>query len=369
VVVMRGRLNTTTDVRSADTTAACGRNGEAQACGAYFILTDELPKPLALLDDTGKHARRLNWDGFGMTNRLELRSGAQSQHPYPANDYESLYGAHPTLTAGVSTALRFEVEVLDTEGSASAPVDFLELRQSYVAQSQTGGAHRGRVYTPWIVADGGYVQLAFLSGPRSCPPEGCLADGGLPDGGSYPYYGALVAAVETAERQGGAKAFDIPIRFPGQYYDAESQKHENHNRYLNPLLGAYLSPEPLLQDPNWLKGQSSAGYSVPTYSYARNNPLQYTDPDGLQTLDTYSNCVKKATEAGVDPKLACGEGPDYIPNPDWERCNRLRIECKNACNSVCDPDSYFSRTKLFTCYAICDIALAACMAKAPLRPN
>ena len=44
---------------------------------------------------------------------------------------------------------------------------------------------------------------------------------------------------------------------------------------------SYLSPEPLLQDPKWVRDEASDGFSAPTYSYARNNPVKYIDPTGL----------------------------------------------------------------------------------------
>jgi len=43
----------------------------------------------------------------------------------------------------------------------------------------------------------------------------------------------------------------------------------------------YLSPEPLLQDPNWVRRELKAGHQVPAYAYARNNPITNVDPDGL----------------------------------------------------------------------------------------
>lgn len=45
---------------------------------------------------------------------------------------------------------------------------------------------------------------------------------------------------------------------------------------------SYLSPEPLLQSPNWVKRQLENGHQVPAYAYARNNPITNIDPDGLQ---------------------------------------------------------------------------------------
>lgn len=44
-------------------------------------------------------------------------------------------------------------------------------------------------------------------------------------------------------------------------------------------MGRYLSPEPMLQEPGWVLAEASGGYAVPTYAYARNNPLAYTIED------------------------------------------------------------------------------------------
>jgi hypothetical protein len=36
----------------------------------------------------------------------------------------------------------------------------------------------------------------------------------------------------------------------------------------------------MLQKPLWVKQQGNDGFSVPTYAYARNNPIRYVDVDG-----------------------------------------------------------------------------------------
>jgi hypothetical protein len=46
------------------------------------------------------------------------------------------------------------------------------------------------------------------------------------------------------------------------------------------LLVSYLSPEPLLQSPKWVRSELVGGHQVPTYAYARNNPVAYVDPTG-----------------------------------------------------------------------------------------
>jgi len=61
----------------------------------------------------------------------------------------------------------------------------------------------------------------------------------------------------------------VNLRFPGQYYDAESGLHYNYQRTYHPGLGRYLEPDPL--------GQHD---SSNVYPYAINDPVNLTDPTG-----------------------------------------------------------------------------------------
>jgi RHS repeat-associated protein len=64
-------------------------------------------------------------------------------------------------------------------------------------------------------------------------------------------------------------ADEMPIRFPGQWFDAESGLHYNRFRYYEPETGRYLS-----QDPIGLLG----GFNL--YAYGK-NPINWVDPFGL----------------------------------------------------------------------------------------
>ena len=61
----------------------------------------------------------------------------------------------------------------------------------------------------------------------------------------------------------------INLRFPGQYYDAETGLHYNWHRYYDPATGRYITSDPL---------GLAAGLN--TYGYAAQNPLSFVDRDG-----------------------------------------------------------------------------------------
>lgn len=63
-------------------------------------------------------------------------------------------------------------------------------------------------------------------------------------------------------------------RFPGQYYDKETNTHYNYFRDYDPSTGRYVQ-----SDPVGLRG------GVNTYSYVGGNPLNWRDPFGLAIGD------------------------------------------------------------------------------------
>jgi RHS repeat-associated protein len=48
-------------------------------------------------------------------------------------------------------------------------------------------------------------------------------------------------------------------------------------RYYDPLIGRFLSTDPMMADPN-------NGWNFNRYNYAANNPYKYTDPDGRESV-------------------------------------------------------------------------------------
>jgi RHS repeat-associated protein len=100
----------------------------------------------------------------------------------------------------------------------------------------------------------------------------------------------------------GGSGIDCPLRFPGQYFDAETGLHYNHHRYYEPGTARYLSPDPLGRTP-----------APNHYAYVK-NPLQWKDPLGLKapcTVDLYHGTYGSA----ADNILANGINPSISPRP------------------------------------------------------
>jgi hypothetical protein len=65
------------------------------------------------------------------------------------------------------------------------------------------------------------------------------------------------------------------------------------------MNGRYLSPEPLLQSPAYVRRMAQTGMSVPTYTYALNNPLRYVDRNGLDPGTPFATADLAAPDAAT----------------------------------------------------------------------
>ena len=77
--------------------------------------------------------------------------------------------------------------------------------------------------------------------------------------------------VTPNENPAGQGTFTYNLRFPGQYYDAETGKHYNYFRDYDASIGRYLESDPL-----GLYGGAN------TFGYVAGNPLRYFDRKGLE---------------------------------------------------------------------------------------
>jgi RHS repeat-associated protein len=81
------------------------------------------------------------------------------------------------------------------------------------------------------------------------------------------------------------------LRLPGQYFDLESGWNHNGFRNYLPDLGRYAEPDPLA-----LQG---------LYPYARNSPLNYSDPSGLFTT---RDEINQHRAIDIDPECGSSTG-------------------------------------------------------------
>jgi type VI secretion system secreted protein VgrG len=84
---------------------------------------------------------------------------------------------------------------------------------------------------------------------------------------------AFGTAIPMQDPDGDGQATLINLRFPGQYYDAESKLHYNWNRYYDPVLGRYISSDPI-----------GLGGGLNTFGYVDQNPINFIDRYSLNPL-------------------------------------------------------------------------------------
>lgn len=111
----------------------------------------------------------------------------------------------------------------------------------------------------------------------------------------------------------------LNLRFPGQYFDAETGNHYNYFRDYNQSLGRYLQ-----SDPVGLRG------GINLFTYVQNNPVNFIDQFGLK-----DNCIW----GGVSGTIAIGIGGGVVAEVG---------RCVDGCGKV----TFKRRTCLCFCYGI-----------------
>jgi len=194
----------------------------------------------------------------------------------------------------------------------------LSLGMNYTAQAAAGAT--GDKTATVTIADNGYTHLLALRPGTNTAKLYFIH----PDHLNTPRLvadsaGAAVWRWDQAEPFGnnvpdenpsGLGAFDLPLRLPGQRYDAETALHYNYFRDYDPSLGRYGESDPI-----GLRG------GLNTYAYVGGNPISYADPDGLRP------------EAGpVGPNLGSKLGnTNYMPPTNAP----IQVSAAGVCKEKC----------------------------------
>jgi RHS repeat-associated protein len=176
------------------------------------------------------------------------------------------------------------------------------------------GRFPGVVASPWLQPAGGTLQLALTNVGTCTFPPGLggtctISCDGIPRARSKT--GVVAGSYEYRRYESGQTPFWTPLRFPGQYYDAESDLFENWNRYYDPTIGRYLQPEPLAQKPWFATMRAEDALGASAYAYTSNNPLTLYDDNGLHDTNgckygsTCGDCAEEAAKIRDDIIRPC----------------------------------------------------------------
>ena len=321
IAMIRGSFSSNFATRDLDTTASCYRFGEAGACGIYHLVSDYLPKPVLMLHAlTGKIANVALYDDFGQPNRVPVAG----TRPLPA---ASVVVADVQLPVGSSQNLQSRIfyNYLDMPTGVNVIVN---------GDSPVTGMAQGLVWSEW-------------TGPSTTNPVEVRITSTACTGAECNRQGVMTEAIEYRRFEVGVTPMWTTMRLPGQQYDAETDLFENWNRFYEPTVGKYLSPEPMLQDPDFVRGMAQQGYATPTYAYALNNPLSFTDPDGLAaTRDQWCRenpeTCKDLHLPPFDPSEPDACGGDVRPAAgDDLKCSRAAGVAYSGCISKRPNNPYF----------------------------
>jgi RHS repeat-associated protein len=103
---------------------------------------------------------------------------------------------------------------------------------------------------------------------------------------------------------GAAAAFTYNLRFPGQYFDKETNTNYNYFRDYDPTTGRYVQSDPI-----GLKG------GINTFGYANANPISYTDPTGESPSGAGGGAIITGGLFCVRYPRICKEIFDCLRNP------------------------------------------------------
>ncbi|MGY2224927.1 RHS repeat-associated core domain-containing protein [Pseudomonas gingeri] len=114
------------------------------------------------------------------------------------------------------------------------------------------------------------VRLVYLHADHLNTPRLASTQAGIVWSWTSDAYGAALPNEDVA---GTGVVTHIPLRFPGQLYDAQTQLSYNYFRDYDANLGRYVQSDP-----------TGLGGGLNTYAYADANPLKYIDPTGRNPI-------------------------------------------------------------------------------------
>jgi len=256
--------------------------------------------------------RHYDYDAYGNLTRERRGTGQRLVTQYHYDCQHRLIGV--SLTGGSTASYKYDAFGRRIEKTVDGQTtEFLWQGERLVAES-ADSRYRTYIYEP-----GSFRPLAMLDGEGplkatpfyyqldhlGTPQELTDFSGEIMWSAKYRAYGNL-AALDVSE-------IDNPLRFQGQYFDAETGLHYNRHRYYNPGTGRFLTPDPI----------KLAG-GLNNYQYVP-NPTGWVDPLGLMCgKGDCPDVSPPLTQSQIDEIIATPKGmrpdpssylsADYISN-------------------------------------------------------
>jgi RHS repeat-associated protein len=145
------------------------------------------------------------------------------------------------------------------------------------------------------------------------------------------------------ENPSGLGTFSFNLRFPGQYYDAETGLHYNYFRDYDPRVGRYVESDPI--------GLSGG---VNTYAYVVQDPLSNSDANGLLGSRGRVRSAPRFPGSACGPEDDLNNYPaDFPPHFSFNEACRAHDRCYGTCNANrAQCDEAFSEAMQAMCQRI-----------------
>ena len=127
--------------------------------------------------------------------------------------------------------------------------------------------------------------------------------------------------------------FENNIRFPGQFWDEESELSYNRYRYYNSKIGKYISSDLI-----GLKG------GVNLYAYVLNNPINWIDPLGLLTVHIWD--YRGSSEAWGHASMTLEDGTHISWWPSGQNRESIPFISEIYTAPANDPQTYNDDVRL-----------------------
>jgi len=273
------------------------------------------------------------------TPRIHLRSGNQGSGRLTAQDQSHRYWWGPAVDQILADEQLFP---LATEERTSASFSLPPGEGQGESPAHGGGydlSRPGRVFRPLADHLGTVRDLAQYDAASGTTT--------VVNHRVYDSFGNLVSAIDPATNQ--PAAVDFLFGFTGRPFDAHTGLQNNVNRWYDPAVGRWLSPDPL---------GLAAGDANP-YGYVGNSPLELTDPSGClsrkaqRLLDRFNFFKRLGWSDGQIVAAIIQDALVFTGGNAWEAF-ALVLEICNGANGAYDNDLWASVDHFFQSWTVRD---------------